>query len=42
MCEEGGYKVAEEGLSMGRLSTKMAVFEVTAGHGKDVGGWKRR
>ena len=33
MLEEGGDKVAEEGLSVGGLAAEMAVFEVAAGHG---------
>ena len=36
MCEEGGYEVAEEGLSVGGFAAKMAVFEVAAGHGEVV------
>lgn len=37
MGEEGGDEVAEEGLSVGGFAAEMAVFEVTAGHGEDVG-----
>ena len=36
MCEEGGYEVAEEGLSMGGFSAEMAVFEVAARHGECI------
>lgn len=33
MCEEGGYEIAEEGLSVGGFAAEMAVFEVATGHG---------
>ena len=42
VCEEGGYEVAEEGLSMGGFSAEMAVFEVAAGHGERVGMIRRQ
>lgn len=40
VLEEGGDEVAEEGLSVGRFTAEMAVFEVAAGHweeGRRVG-----
>ena len=41
MLEEGGDKVAEEGLAMGGFAAEVAVFEVAAGHGCRLNGGGR-